>query len=139
MALSLGRLTELITQGPLKDLNIPASYFSRRNLYAVIEKNYSFHRYVNDAVIAEQMSKNPSATPESLKFNSSLFAIEAELKNAPNVQVFHNSDDRLMHTPELLKWLTGVMGERLTVFDRGGHLGNLYMSQFKNAYLAAFN
>ena len=41
-----------------------------------------------------------------------------------------------MFPPRRIDWLQGVLGERLTVFFEGGHLGNLYQTRVQNRIMA---
>ena len=55
-----------------------------------------------------------------------LRAYEAGLRANPNVRVLVNQNDFLL-ADEDLAWLHSTfVPERLTVFQQGGHLGNLY-------------
>jgi pimeloyl-ACP methyl ester carboxylesterase len=48
------------------------------------------------------------------------------------VRVVANADDFLL-APEHLRWLEDTLGERLTVFPAGGHLGNLWRPEVQAA------
>jgi len=57
------------------------------------------------------------------------------LQANPNVRIIVNENDFLL-SPEDLKWLRLTFGsERLTVFERGGHLGNLSQPEVQKAIL----
>lgn len=75
-------------------------------------------------------------TLSELNEKSSLYAIADDLKKNPKVRVFHNLDDFLL-TPEDRVWLADTLGSRLTYFDYGGHLGNLYLKQYQACMLQA--
>ncbi|MFT7169768.1 MAG: ABC-type transporter lipoprotein component MlaA [Paracoccaceae bacterium] len=58
-------------------------------------------------------------------------SIQDELKANPRVRFITNRNDFLL-APGDLEWITNLLGEdRVTVFERGGHLGNLHIDQVK--------
>ena len=63
---------------------------------------------------------------------ASLRSIAEELRRNDRIQVLTNADDFIV-TEEALGWLRGVMGERLTIFPSGGHLGNLHLRDVQSA------
>jgi len=54
----------------------------------------------------------------------SLYALEQYLKKSPKVAVMHNADDLILGRGDL-GFLRRTFGERLTLYPRGGHCGNL--------------
>jgi hypothetical protein len=46
------------------------------------------------------------------------------LRDGPDYYVQHNADDLILGADELA-WLEETLGERIVVYDSGGHLGNL--------------
>ncbi len=48
------------------------------------------------------------------------------------VRIFTNENDFMLR-PEDLDWLRETLGERLSLFENGGHLGNLYRDVIKSA------
>lgn len=65
------------------------------------------------------------AGARTLMERSALTSMTAGLRANPAVRVFTNANDFLLR-PGDLEWLRSTLGERLTVFPDGGHLGNLY-------------
>ena len=55
---------------------------------------------------------------------------------ADGLHVVTNADDFILGD-ENLDWLRGVVGERLTVFPDGGHLGNLHLEPMRQAIVDA--
>jgi ABC-type transporter lipoprotein component MlaA len=70
------------------------------------------------------LARRPGATPESLLADSRLDIIGASLRNNPDYYAQTNSDDVILDKPQLA-WLQSTLGERIAVYDHGGHLGNL--------------
>ncbi len=138
-----GHLNELFDKGFLTDLKGTYSTWSRQEFYRTIEHNYNFHRYIYEAVVPYYQLRNPNADAKALLFNSSLYAIATELRTNPRIRVLHNADDIFMHNPESLKWLSQTLDSKLILFDKGGHVGNFYMSQVQSQIVqsmrSAFN
>ena len=67
---------------------------------------------------------------------SGLRSMEESLHRNPNVRILHNYDDLLL-TEEDRNFLDRTMGSRLTWFDHGGHLGNLYVTTVQQEILEA--
>lgn len=59
---------------------------------------------------------------------------EMFFKNSSKVSVIHSMDDFIV-SPQQLLWLKNTFGDRAVIFEYGGHLGNLYTSQFNKAML----
>jgi ABC-type transporter lipoprotein component MlaA len=59
-----------------------------------------------------------------------LHALEDGLRDAERVRVFANANDFLLREEDIA-WLRETLGERLTLFAEGGHLGNLYRDYLK--------
>lgn len=70
-----------------------------------------------------------------LNWSNSLYSIEDDLNRDDRVYILHNADDFLV-TDEHLRFLRDTMGNRLTVFPRGGHLGNMWFPQNLEMYFA---
>jgi ABC-type transporter lipoprotein component MlaA len=70
------------------------------------------------------LARRPDATPETLLADSRLDIIAESLRNDPDYYAQTNSDDVILDKPELA-WLQATLGERIAVYDHGGHLGNL--------------
>jgi ABC-type transporter lipoprotein component MlaA len=70
------------------------------------------------------LARRPDATPESLLADSRLDIVGDSLRDNPDYYAQTNSDDVILDGPELA-WLQSALGERIAVYDHGGHLGNL--------------
>ena len=107
-------------------LDTPYSWGDRNKLYCEIDK-VSFREYAERFLVPE----HPDKTLAELFGNSGLRSFEAELKRNPSIRVIHNYDDFLL-SPEDRLWLDRTLGSRITWFDRGAHLGNLYVLTVQN-------
>jgi hypothetical protein len=74
---------------------------------------------------------------EALQKSGDLQTYDAGLRANPNIRVIVNQNDFLL-TDEDLAWLHATFGpEQLTVFPKGGHLGNLSNLTVQKSILAA--
>lgn len=69
-----------------------------------------------------------------LVHQSGLYSIENTLKNDPTVIVLHNLNDFLT-TDQDRRFLDKTLKDRITWFDQGGHLGNLYDGKWQRELL----
>ena len=75
---------------------------------------------------------------ESLFERSSLTRILDQLRNNPRVNVVHNADDFLTEKKSI-EGLKATLGDRMTLYPHGGHLGNLWYRQNKEDVLRLFS
>ena len=54
----------------------------------------------------------------------SLYALEDYLRQSPKIAVMHNADDLILGAGDI-GFLRRTFGDRLTLYPRGGHCGNL--------------
>jgi hypothetical protein len=79
------------------------------------------------------------AAPEALEKAGDLRSHAGNLQANPDVRIIVNENDFLL-TREELDWLRTTFGpERLTVFKRGGHLGNLDQPEVQESILRALS
>ncbi|HWV99001.1 MAG TPA: VacJ family lipoprotein [Candidatus Acidoferrum sp.] len=99
---------------------------------------YSYQDYLQKFVIPYYWSRGIDlSTPDSLEQASSLRPHAAGLQANPNIRLIVNRDDFLL-PDEDLAWLKTIFTEdQLTVFERGGHLGNLSHPAVQKAILEA--
>jgi hypothetical protein len=109
---------------------------SRQATYDAILR-YSFIDYVRQFVLPDfQRAGNPRLPQDELLRRASLPSIGGRLAADPRVRVFVNRDDFLL-SPQDIPWLQATLGDRLTVFPSGGHLGNLHERNVQDAVSAA--
>lgn len=68
---------------------------------------------------------------------TNLSGIEAELRQDERVYLMHNRNDFIVTGGEL-QGLRSIFGARMTLYPRGGHLGNLWFPENLEAILATF-
>lgn len=94
---------------------------TRNALYHEIDK-VGFREYAEKFLAPE----HPELPLAELYRLSGMRSFGESLKNNPKVRVIHSCDDFLL-TEADRKWLDATFGKRLTWFDHGAHLGNLYV------------
>jgi ABC-type transporter lipoprotein component MlaA len=122
--------------------------FRRDPLYQEILQ-YSYQDYFEKFAIPYYSARGlalptqaaPEAAPrraeEALQKSGDLQTYDAGLRANPNIRVIVNQNDFLL-TDEDLAWLHATFGpELLTVFPKGGHLGNLSNLTVQKSILAA--
>jgi hypothetical protein len=87
-------------------------------------RDQPFSEYFEKVFAPYYLARRPGATPQSLLADSRLDIIADNLRNNPDYFAQTNSDDVILDQPELA-WLKATFGERIMVYDHGGHLGNL--------------
>lgn len=87
---------------------------------------YSFGNYLEKFVVPYYSARGINLNdPEQLQAVLSLRAMEAGLKDNPKVRLVLNANDPLLHQEDV-DWLEATFkSDRMTLFQRGGHLGNL--------------
>jgi hypothetical protein len=83
-----------------------------------------FSEYFEKVFAPYYLARRPGATAESLLAASRLDIIADNLRTNPDYYAQTNSDDVILDKPELA-WLKETLGQRIVVYDHGGHLGNL--------------
>ncbi len=106
---------------------------NRTWLYRNIDK-LNFRSYMTDYLLPNMEGKKNTET--SLRANSGLRAIEDTLRNNPNIHVLHNLNDFLISEDDKV-FLDKTLGDKITWFDEGGHLGNLYFGALHRELLEA--
>jgi ABC-type transporter lipoprotein component MlaA/pimeloyl-ACP methyl ester carboxylesterase len=118
-------------------LHHPIHNFSREAVYQEILQ-YSYRDYFEKFAIPYYQSRGiASPAAETLEKAGDLRTYDAGLRTNPDICVIVNENDFLL-TDEDLAWLRATFNpEQLTVFKRGGHLGNLSNLTVQKAILAA--
>jgi hypothetical protein len=84
-----------------------------------------------------QRSAEPPGDLESFAKRGSLAPILSRLRGNSNVHIVHNADDVLVDRTSIEE-LKAALGDQVTVFPYGGHLGNLWYSENKEFTLRQF-
>jgi ABC-type transporter lipoprotein component MlaA/pimeloyl-ACP methyl ester carboxylesterase len=111
--------------------------FRRDPVYQEILE-YSYQDYYEKFVLPYYAARNPGLTvADVMEKAGDLRTYQTNLHANPDIRVIVNQNDFLL-TDEDLVWLnTTFAPERLTVFEKGGHLGNLFNSSVQKSILAA--
>jgi predicted alpha/beta-fold hydrolase len=91
---------------------------------ARILRGKPFSEYFAKVFAPYYLARRPDSTPESLRADNRLDIISDALRSNPDYYAQTNSDDLILDKPELA-WLKATLGERIAVYDHGGHLGNV--------------
>ena len=83
-----------------------------------------FSEYFSKVFAPYYLPRRPGATAASLMADSRLEIIGDDLRNDTDYYVQTNSNDLILDAGELA-WLRATLGDRIVVYDHGGHLGNL--------------
>ena len=120
-------------------LEHPIRKFRRAPLYREILQ-YSYQDYLQKFLIPYYWCRGIElSTPDSLEKASSLRTYAAGLRANPNIRIIVNQNDFLL-ADEDLAWLHATFGpEQLTVFEQGGHLGNLINPEVQKSILGALS
>jgi ABC-type transporter lipoprotein component MlaA len=99
---------------------------------------YSYKDYFEAFAIPYYRTRGlPSPTAEALDKAGDLRTYEAGLRTNANIRIIVNQNDFLL-ADEDLAWLRATFSpEQLTVFEQGGHLGNLFNPSVQKTILGA--
>jgi ABC-type transporter lipoprotein component MlaA/pimeloyl-ACP methyl ester carboxylesterase len=119
-----------VLEEPLRDMRREAAY---REIL-----QYSFTDYFERFVTPYYQTRGIDLTdPEALKSAQDLRTYAGSLRANPDIRLIVNRNDILL-ADEDLQWLEAVIGaERLKIFEKGGHLGNLAHPAVQKAILKA--
>ncbi|MCE5228224.1 VacJ family lipoprotein [bacterium] len=113
------------------------SAYSRDPLYNEIN-SFVWLDYLDKFVIPYQKQQFTNLSREQLLENASAWSIAPSLRDNPDLRVFINSTDFLLHSHDIER-MRQLIGNRLTVFPGGGHVGNLYKPDVQNAIMDSIN
>ncbi|WP_394561155.1 serine/threonine protein kinase [Aquipseudomonas alcaligenes] len=96
-----------------------------------------FDCYIVEQLLPYWRKKYDGGSLLQLNDQVSLYALQSYLQNSSKIAVMHNADDLILG-PGDLGFLRRTFGERLTVYPRGGHCGNLNYRVNSDAMLEFF-
>jgi pimeloyl-ACP methyl ester carboxylesterase len=109
----------------------------RAAVYREIQE-YSYADYLQKFLVPYYWARGIElGSPEALASASSLRTYADGLRANPNVRLIVNQNDFLLPAEDLAWLKTTFAADRLTVFEQGGHLGNLSHPEVQKAILAA--
>jgi ABC-type transporter lipoprotein component MlaA len=116
-------------------LKAPVSKWRREPVYREI-MTYSFTDYLARFVTTYYESRGiPLRSLDALAEASDLRKYSDALAHNNAVRVVENANDILI-TPDDVAWYKSTFGDRVTVFEHGGHLGNFAVPEVQKAILA---
>ena len=118
------------SEGIKTPLKTPYSWWKRNTLYLEIDK-VGFREYAGKFV-APQF---PGETLAQLYARGDVRTFKG-LRKIPRLRVLHSWDDPLL-APEHRRYLDRTFGKRITWFSRGGHLGNMHLSEVQTKIIEA--
>jgi len=80
---------------------------------------------------------DPQADLDTFTQRGSLAHIVNRLRNNPKVHILHNADD-FLDERKSIEALKDTLGDRVTLYPHGGHLGNLWYSENKEYAIKFF-
>lgn len=99
---------------------------------------YSYQDYLQKFVIPYYRGRGIDlSAPNCLEKASSLRSYAAGLHANPNIRIIVNQNDFLLADEDLAWFRATVAPEQLTVFEQGGHLGNLINPEVQKSILGA--
>ncbi|MEZ0122895.1 MAG: hypothetical protein AB9Q23_11415 [Candidatus Reddybacter sp.] len=96
----------------------------RLDYYAKASHVVKFTEYVDQMVIPYLLQKYPGKSRQQLLGEASLHHIEDFLASNDQVRVVTNRDEIIL-APGELEYMEALLGDRIKVFDHGGHCGNI--------------
>ena len=115
-----------VTQG-IHDQRVPAPTKDETRKRLRASKNVSFKGYGEQIALPlwKQRPAEPQGDLESFTKRGSLAPILDRLRSNAKVHIVHNADDVLVDRTSIEE-LKAALGDQVTVFPYGGHLGNLW-------------
>jgi ABC-type transporter lipoprotein component MlaA/pimeloyl-ACP methyl ester carboxylesterase len=112
--------------------------YRREPVYREIFR-YSYQDYFAKFVIPYYESRGMASPAATLEKAGDLRSYDSGLRANPNIRIIANHNDFLL-TDEDLAWLGAtVKPESLTIFNQGGHLGNLFNPAVQKTILGALS
>lgn len=111
-----------------KVINKELSWGDRTEFYREAEK-YTFKKFIDEYIIKYYAQQQPGFDLKKAAAETGIPYVAADLKDNQKVRVIHSLDDFLEDDAQR-EYINELFKERITFFDHGGHLGNLYTTQF---------
>ena len=121
----------------IKVLKTPFRWGRRDPLYREID-SFGGIDYVLSCLLPRYRKMYPGAMLTDMNQNAGLYCIEETLRKDPAIRVLHNVDDPILSEKDK-RFLMKTLGEKITWFDCGGHLGNLFVREHQECFLESFS
>lgn len=108
-----------------------------RQLMKHLAKKVSFFEYIETFLVEYLKTKKEMKDLNIHKLNSisSLYPLESFFEQENHIRMIHNTDDFLLRPHRDVRYLEKLFGSRLTIFPRGGHLGNYWHKESLDIYI----
>jgi pimeloyl-ACP methyl ester carboxylesterase len=101
--------------------------------------NFRYEDYLRKILLPGlKMVWRQDLTLEELVESSNLTGIRGFLQNQSNIFVMHNEDDFIINAEDI-SFLKNTFGSRLTLYPKGGHVGNLWYKENLEKILSTFD
>lgn len=108
--------------------NLEIGKYDSLTEYARISHRVRFTEYIDDMVIPQLLKEYPSESREKLLRAASFEGIESYLAGSKKIGVMTNADEVIL-APGELDYLRRIFGDRIKVYPRGGHCGNMELKE----------
>lgn len=117
----------------LEKLQNTGKFACRNSLYDELDR-INFAKYVNDFLLPELRQQGNQESYPQLEKKSSLLSMGGFLAKTDRIRVLHNWNDVFLND-ESRTFLDRTFGKRITWFDAGGHMGNLYLQRVRDTLI----
>ena len=98
----------------------------------------TFEDYVNKIGFPYYKKYNKDFTIEDLKREASLRVIEGYLRTSPKIAAVTNADELILNEKDI-EYLKDVFKDRLIIYPKGGHCGNMFYKENVDVMLKFIN
>lgn len=135
----LNFISDFITKGHIYTKNPEkVNKFTNMKEYFKAVNFATFEDYVNKIGFPYYKKYNKDFTIEDLKREASLRVIEDYLKTSPKIAAVTNADELILNEKDL-DYLKDVFKDRLIIYPKGGHCGNMFYKENVDVMLKFVN
>ena len=125
----LNFLSDLLTKsGVYTKPTAKLTKFTNMKPYLKAVNFANFEDYVNKVGLPYYRKQNKASSIDDLKKASSLRVIEDYLRTSPKIAAVTNADELILSQKDIA-FLKDVFKDRLVIYPRGGHCGNMFYKE----------